>query len=136
MGDDCGTAVDSCRNEMCLNGGWCEGTKCKAEKERTYATVPPVIAENTVGTAVFGAPTVERLQWMMVTRCVAVQTNGKVNNVTKMSTNAMTMTVSMIVCLDAKCAGTYVVALSVTASRAGKVTTAEQLLTVAVMKCA
>ena len=104
--------------------------------ERTCAIVPPVTAEHTVGTAVFGAPTVEHLTRMMVGRCVAVQTNGKVNNVTKMSTNAMMMTVSMIVCLDAKCAGTNEVALSVTASRAGWVTTAEQPLTVAVMKCA
>ena len=88
-----------------------------------------------MGTAVFGAPTVERLTWMMmVTRCVAVQTNGKVNNVTKMSTNAMMMTVSMIVCLDAKCAGTHEVALSVTASRAGKVTTAEPKLKRVAMK--
>ena len=29
MDDDCRTAVDSCRNETCLNGGWCEDTKCK-----------------------------------------------------------------------------------------------------------
>ena len=81
------------------------GSKSEAHMERTYAIAKPVTAEHTVGTAVFGAPTVERLQWMMmVTRCVAVQTNGKVNNVTKMSTNAMMMTASMIVCLDAKCA--------------------------------
>ena len=98
--------------------------------------MPPVTAEHTVGTAVFGAPTVEHLTRMMVGRCVAVPTNGKVVNVTNLSTNAMTMAARMIVCLDAKSAGTRLVALYVNASRVGKVTTVEQPLTVVVMKCA
>ena len=70
----------------------------------------------------------------MVARCVSVLTNGKVVNVTTMSTNAMTMTLSMTVCLDAKFAITRWAGLCLTASRAGKMTTAEQPLTVVAMK--
>ena len=100
------------------------------------AIVIPVLVGHTARTAVLAARTVEHLTRMMVDRCVAVPTNGKVLNVTNLSTNAMTMAARMIVCLDAKSAGTRLVALYVNASRVGKVTTVEQPLTVVVMKCA
>ena len=104
------------------------GSKSEADMERTHAIVMPVLTGHTVRTAVLAAGMAEHLMRLMANRCVSVPTNGKVLNVTKMSTNAMTLTASMTVCLDVKFAITRWVALCVTAPTAGWVTTVEPKL--------